>query len=484
MPEDYFLVPYGGYRNAAESTAVRRPNVMEQIDEASMAPSYYGGNITPSVVTAPLPAKFHGSQKAAQTYAQGYLRGAKPMTEKQNEFGYKYAAPALAIAATAPFAVEGLALASPYIGSGLQSASQFLAGVSDAAMANPYIGKVYNPLTRTLLDTWLSGQGIVDAISDNGIRKTVRLAKEGDAWGAMKSGAVDLMNILGANDFLNVASRFNKANMALHAYDTILPYSYDGAVQRGMEWLGDIIRNKPVDIASPKWMSGEGFRKELSDVIRQDAWAMYNNLPQPNGFYIKNPDGTYSIDMKKVIDYNPSVKNRLFSRVRNPGGGYTDNLFGTHGGWKDVLTVGPDGKRVRVVEDRWDLNPFRKLGSTAGESYYATKPLFNTITEPSLMYSAENLLHKMRSKHWKPGAKTAIGKVTSWLESPLERFAQRGPFGLDADGFPREPITDFLNDASVKLRRAEEKVLRGLKDFEVGSLYGGTPFYMKTTITE
>ena len=52
-------------------------------------PEIYGGDIEPSVVTAALPAKFNGSQEAARRYAEGYQKGAKPVSEAMNRAGQK-----------------------------------------------------------------------------------------------------------------------------------------------------------------------------------------------------------------------------------------------------------------------------------------------------------------------------------------------------------------------------------------------------------
>ena len=52
-------------------------------------PEVYGGTLEPSVATAPLPAKFNGSQRAARNYAEGYLKGAKPTTEAISNAGQK-----------------------------------------------------------------------------------------------------------------------------------------------------------------------------------------------------------------------------------------------------------------------------------------------------------------------------------------------------------------------------------------------------------
>lgn len=50
-------------------------------------PEVSGGTIDPAVVTAALPAKFNGSQEAARRYAEGYQKGAKPVSEAMNRAG-------------------------------------------------------------------------------------------------------------------------------------------------------------------------------------------------------------------------------------------------------------------------------------------------------------------------------------------------------------------------------------------------------------
>ena len=52
-------------------------------------PEIYGGYIQPSIKVEPLPKKFNGSQKAARTYAEGYQKGAKPVTKAIDNAGQK-----------------------------------------------------------------------------------------------------------------------------------------------------------------------------------------------------------------------------------------------------------------------------------------------------------------------------------------------------------------------------------------------------------
>lgn len=52
-------------------------------------PETYGGSIQSSIKIEPLPKKFNGSQKAARTYAEGYLKGSKPVTKAIDNAGQK-----------------------------------------------------------------------------------------------------------------------------------------------------------------------------------------------------------------------------------------------------------------------------------------------------------------------------------------------------------------------------------------------------------
>ena len=61
----------------------------DYLEYLQTTPELHGGMLDPSVVTAPLPAKFKGSQETAQRYAEGYLKGSKPVSEAMDKVGQK-----------------------------------------------------------------------------------------------------------------------------------------------------------------------------------------------------------------------------------------------------------------------------------------------------------------------------------------------------------------------------------------------------------
>ena len=57
-----------------------------------------------------------------------------------------------------------------------------------------------NPYARSLFDMTGTIDSVRNALSDNGISKTIRLAKEGDIYGTAKSALGDVFDIVGTTD--------------------------------------------------------------------------------------------------------------------------------------------------------------------------------------------------------------------------------------------------------------------------------------------
>lgn len=278
---------------------------------------------------------------------------------------------------------------APAIGAVTLLPATMLAGLSTGAFAAGVNGlkTLYsNPFLRLGLDITGSVDGINNAVSGNGVRKTIKLAKEGDTWGTIKSGTGDVLDILGISDLARIGSKFNKANRALHALDVIEPTDYRRPFKRGVQWMGDIISDKPVDLDNLSWRKnpqysidklGEQFllrgesrvyaarpdataaEKALANEIglnaREDALRMYLGFPQKYDTYIPNGDGTFSYNIEKLKDTG--------FKFEGFGQNY-DYLTTNAGNWKsngvrDIATNGSSTYSIHSVEDVWDLNPFQ-----------------------------------------------------------------------------------------------------------------------------
>lgn len=104
--------------------------------------------------------------RSYQSYVQGELKGAMPTSEAINKVSRPVAV-GLAATFAAPAIIGGAA----------------------AALLNPYV--------RLGLDILGSADGVRNLVSKNGVQKTYRLAKEGDTFGAIKSGVGDALDLAG-----------------------------------------------------------------------------------------------------------------------------------------------------------------------------------------------------------------------------------------------------------------------------------------------
>lgn len=116
-----------------------------------------------------------------RNYVNGVLYGSIPTSKAIDKSGRKFA-PVVAGAAVAPWLISG------------------------------GIAAVANPLVKTTFDIIGSLDGIRNATSNNGVRKTIRLAKEGNVAGSIKSGIGDIFDIAGGIGLAGDIYRYGKGS--------------------------------------------------------------------------------------------------------------------------------------------------------------------------------------------------------------------------------------------------------------------------------
>ena len=114
-----------------------------------------------------------------RNYVNGLLYGSMPTSKAIDKTGRKFA-PILAATAAAPWLISG----------GIYAYT--------------------NPLLKGIIDGIGTIDGIRNAASKNGVRKTIRLTKEGDVIGAMKSGVGDIFDIAGGIGLIGDTYRYGK----------------------------------------------------------------------------------------------------------------------------------------------------------------------------------------------------------------------------------------------------------------------------------
>jgi hypothetical protein len=110
--------------------------------------------------------------------------------------------------------------------------------VASGAMAGMNALRASYPIATGLWDAYWAGDGIVrNLFGDSGVKKTYNLIKEGDTWGALKSGTGDALDLLGVADIFSLGKKIlTPSYRAAHAYNTIPQYGYEDTLSRFKNW--------------------------------------------------------------------------------------------------------------------------------------------------------------------------------------------------------------------------------------------------------
>lgn len=350
-----------------------------------------------------------------------------------------------------------------------------------------------HPLLRAGLDIYGTGDGIVNLFTGDGVQKTLRLAKEGDTWGALKSGTGDVLNLLGAGDLIRIGSRFNRVNRTLHAFDAISPAGYDSVGKRTKQWIGDIINDKKVDIDNPSWniddlgkltseylnrsASSLEAAKQISSQARFDAWRIYNGLPQKYGMYIPNGDGTLKYNLDKIMEIDPKFKPASAGRV--------DDITGSGGGltmddWRTIWQEDNTEWGVRTIEDTWDLHPFSRLEDQI--SLRLSKKIANPGSRPQII--ARKLLSPLN----KPMSKLEVGMITGGkpFKMHTEIPIKRTKTFINIDGISVPDYVTKIEESPVfdthKFFKSFDELLPNFKNITIDNIVQKADWLNKTPI--
>lgn len=361
--------------------------------------------------------------------------------------------------------------------------AKLLTDANSLGVALGTLGSVWasSPFLRVGLDTAGTVDGIRNVFSENGVQKTVRKYKEGDYRGAIKSGFGDVLDIAGIGDIAKIVSRVARPGYrALHAYDSILPFGYSRFGRKLKNYASDLITNPKVNIAKPKWK--EGFHEPIFD-RRQDAWAIYNGLPQTNGTYVK-VDGTLdtyryndavNADIKQVLS-SQSVQ-RNFDAGGNHRGLSSDELIYKKDPESGIITADWH------TTDTWDLNPFQKHGVEEGEITFSNR-LKNRLMGIAGSGAWRDRAQKLRSKlFYKKDGSNRFNRYFK-LDSVLNKY-RTGDYDWQwkPDGFgsySTGPADTFIK--KIVHLKPIQKIDDKLSTLEVGRYIGAKPFNLDNTI--
>lgn len=355
------------------------------------------------------------------------------------------------------------------------------------------------PKTATVVDLIGAADGIKNFFSDNGVQKTYRKLKEGDLKGAGVSAVGDAFDLLGASELARVGYKISQPlYRAGHAYVNVSPVGYHTPFKRGMAVATDWLSGKDPNLNVKKWEGQPRIKqsyeyltesfpndydyegaKEIAMYARDDAWRKYLRLPEQHNIYLRNPDGTFSYNLKLIDEkanhqFRPDLTD-THGDFQQPGNISQDNGFdfvtgaggGLTGNTSRLLSIDPDGTKhgIQTIEDVWDLHPFSRhndlISTKLINKYQDYDKRIRDKAQDFRVYMYDN-------GHWGlyDTQNTLLGKMTSWMDRPLNIFR--------------------MGQSKMIPKLQNSKVLKSLDNavskFEVGPLLGGKPFTMRTDI--
>lgn len=323
-------------------------------------------------------------------------------------------------------------------------------------------------------------------------------------------------------------------NKAAHFYVNVSPGSYHtiGRESKRMQvrrWVKDLFKGKDADTSTTKW-DQDAFAEDivgqygilplaLIKDARRNAHKLYNGLPQDMPVFIKNADGTYSLNLKwwehrmrtddytktleilyrqKGIDFSKYVERVKRGEIPILAGRRADYMSTVGGNLEDLKTYhlgsqyeGLGGREFSIEEliDTFDAHPFRRSGLfNAGDPQH---PYGDQITERvqhhinDLGDRAERYLNNTRLEYLEPDFD--IEGLTN------QEIYSRRPVSEKLKIKLLDPIlykAQLLADKVKHLTPEQvEKLIPGLhslnewgKNFEVGQITGSTPWVQRTRV--
>lgn len=195
--------------------------------------------------------------------------------------------------------------------------------------------KTKHPLTSFAIEAGLTGLGLYDTASDNGLRKTYRFLDEGRYGRAALSGIADILNIAGGVGLGKDVWRLR------------------GAIPRAEETFiraGDVLGADPLGVIKEQLFGNQ--QAGIKYILGMDNNLAYHLPRSYSGTHIyhHNNDHGYKGD---IIDVLMGKTNKLLSREGDVIG-YIDNDVSTisDAAIKNYRTISPEGN-IRVLHSKY-----------------------------------------------------------------------------------------------------------------------------------
>lgn len=346
-----------------------------------------------------------------------------------------------------------------------------------------YIGPMFRDNNKSYVENVMSGEG-----SGNNIGNI----------------AIDILTpSISAQSYRVGRQLLNPAKRAAHAYVNISPAGYNDMGKRAKSWILDILKGSDADIEHPKWSLDEvgslveGYipetvknRKIIASQTRDDAWRIYNGLKPKYDMYIKNPDGTYSYNMDKIMEMSEGT----FKPVLNMGSTPYDYITSAGGGltrFENAVLSRQDFPSLNVdrtygvqhIEDIWDLHPLSRQTDLISRRLPILESPFKAYNRITSHISGKIKGLSDNFKYDNKQIKNYLDKASEFeLEMfDPEMFPRSQPFYNIGNAIKR--VSDFISPSKQPQQYGPIRKLNEYgKTLEAGKILGGKPFKMSTDI--
>ena len=269
-----------------------------------------------------------------------------------------------------------------------------LTGITSALGMNAY---VTSPLFRVGTDAYFGYKGAQNLISDNGVAKTVRLAKDGDTWGTVKSATGDVLDFAFLGNGLKTAKQ-----LVVPTIKGIFPRNFNWLPEKSMETV--TFTGNPIDTSDPaqrQRLIAEyqkrypevqlGAEKEVS--IGGDDYYEIGKFAKDAAI-----DNQKEVIASRLDDMVPDWRTK-FGYYRDPNSN-SANMFS---GDKLFENVGTDGVHVLIpkTQEGYFGGFYMNTGSHMGNSYinanpYRRKPAPYTRIHESVSHPTDDFVLKLK----------------------------------------------------------------------------------------
>lgn len=337
-------------------------------------------------------------------------------------------------------------------------------------------------------DSWLNG--------NNGIVSN-KFAQDHPYYSMLFNAVGD--GLIGASTVQSarVLNQLRPQNLGKHFYYNVNPQGYDNIIKQAKRIAKTVLKGSEPDIENPIWDTPGAFKVGASeygvpeDVFRKariDAWRMHTNIPQKYNTFTpsKRVPGAYTAerDVARMMEPDILEDGNIIKMLQKDKGVGLDFFNGSGGNVGFVnydlgRTLNRDKLGVLVTDDIWDVQPFSRIDQGKGLGSRLTEHTTQKILKKILPIKSKvvNTLDNLSYNDDIEGYKKWAAQHPDEAEyiDPREVFSTKRKI---------KPALDLaiktINKGTTKISDFDRWLRKTLnnkaKNFEVGSLYKGSPF--------